>query len=569
MSGSRHRNERPGQLNIFTETRVAYAAPVELSARAFVEGSTVPRDYQKRIAVSALRRSDSGDPVSTLVVLPTSAGKTLIAIMAADHKLPEGRVIFVAHTGPLVRQQAGEFKMHLDMPEGQIVTVIGDQTSPMQRLKIYDGNPSIIVGTSQVISRDIERGALQLAGTSLFILDESHYAVKKHSHNYVAQAAREEGIPILATTASPGDNYERIMTVIENLGINNVEIYSRGSKDISKYMPPVRYVTKEVELPPIFGHIRGRIMELSGSVLRELGKDGMLIPLGIDAGKFANGALSEGQIAKLMRFANLEKLKDYILDYRKDNGNSPAGTPYFMLSDAEKKAAHALSLHAELMFYYQLANVFETQSIATGVKWIENIILAPKAGDKTFKARIRANVKFMKMYKYLRDNADEIDEHPKMQLFKDTLAQYPDTRFIVFTKLRDQAALLKTVAESVGVSASLLTGKRSGSTTGKAQQKAIDDFTQGKTRLLISTSAGREGLDISEAGVINYDQESTAIASIQRKGRTGRNTEGLVVDFVTIGTADEFASYRAARARRIMETALANIKTDFEMAKRE
>jgi len=67
------------------------------------------REYQSAIAKSALESN-------TLVVLPTGLGKTVVALLVAVERLsmfPDGKVLVLAPTRPLVLQHARFFKEHL------------------------------------------------------------------------------------------------------------------------------------------------------------------------------------------------------------------------------------------------------------------------------------------------------------------------------------------------------------------------------------------------------------------------------------------------------------------------
>ena len=66
------------------------------------------REYQRAIAKSALESN-------TLVVLPTGLGKTVVALLVAVERLgmfPDGKVLVLAPTRPLVLQHARFFKEH-------------------------------------------------------------------------------------------------------------------------------------------------------------------------------------------------------------------------------------------------------------------------------------------------------------------------------------------------------------------------------------------------------------------------------------------------------------------------
>jgi Fanconi anemia group M protein len=71
----------------------------------------------------------------------------------------------------------------------------------------------------------------------------------------------------------------------------------------------------------------------------------------------------------------------------------------------------------------------------------------------------------------------------------------------------------------------------------------IENFESENFSCLIATSVGEEGLDIPEVDlVIFYEPIPSAIRTVQRRGRTGRQKEGRVITLITKNTRDE--SYR-------------------------
>ncbi|TAL47444.1 DEAD/DEAH box helicase, partial [archaeon] len=102
-----------------------------------------PRDYQQHIAETASKQS-------TLVVLPTGMGKTLVAILVAVKRLeqyPDSKILVMAPTRPLNAQHQKSFEEFLT--DGKISLVTG-KISPDEREQIYK-NSNIIVATPQTI----------------------------------------------------------------------------------------------------------------------------------------------------------------------------------------------------------------------------------------------------------------------------------------------------------------------------------------------------------------------------------------------------------------------------------
>ncbi|MGZ7115789.1 MAG: DEAD/DEAH box helicase, partial [Halobacteriota archaeon] len=75
--------------------------------KLIVPNSVEARVYQVALAESAVR-------ASTMIVLPTGLGKTVVALLVIANRLEEdGRVIFLAPTKPLVEQHAEFLRSHL------------------------------------------------------------------------------------------------------------------------------------------------------------------------------------------------------------------------------------------------------------------------------------------------------------------------------------------------------------------------------------------------------------------------------------------------------------------------
>ncbi len=76
--------------------------------------------------------------------------------------------------------------------------------------------------------------------------------------------------------------------------------------------------------------------------------------------------------------------------------------------------------------------------------------------------------------------------------------------------------------------------------TQKEQKQIIKNFRKGLYQVLISTSVAEEGIDIPSVDqVILYEPVPSEIRMIQRRGRTGRKTEGQMTVLITKGTRDE------------------------------
>jgi len=135
---------------------------------------------------------------------------------------------------------------------------------------------------------------------------------------------------------------------------------------------------------------------------------------------------------------------------------------------------------------------------------------------------------------------------------------------IVFTESRDTAeALTEFLCESFDAKRFVGQGDREGSDgmTQNQQQEVLDEFRAGEFEVLVSTSVAEEGLDVPEVDlVLFYEPVPTAIRSIQRKGRTGRQSEGRVVVLMAEDTRDEAYFWISRRREKEMESELRDLK---------
>ncbi|NNE67837.1 MAG: DEAD/DEAH box helicase [Pyrinomonadaceae bacterium] len=104
-------------------------------------------------------------------------------------------------------------------------------------------------------------------------------------------------------------------------------------------------------------------------------------------------------------------------------------------------------------------------------------------------------------------------------------------KILVFTSTKRAAERLAHILEARGVRANRLHSDRSQS----KREKALQDFRDGKTRVLVATDIASRGIDVdSVTHVINYDVPEPPEDYVHRVGRTGRaGNLGKAITFVT------------------------------------
>ena len=134
------------------------------------------RDYQINIAKSCMEKS-------TLVVLPTGMGKTIVALLVIAEKIKEGKVLFLAPTKPLVEQHYNFLKNFLLEDS---ITIFTGEVPPRKRQEMWKNN-KIIVSTPQVIQNDIISGKICLDDVSLIVFDEAHRATGEYAYVFITE----------------------------------------------------------------------------------------------------------------------------------------------------------------------------------------------------------------------------------------------------------------------------------------------------------------------------------------------------------------------------------------------
>ena len=470
-------------------------------------GTVEQRDYQTNIAAAAMRES-------TLVVLPTGMGKTIVAlIVIADTLLAKtGKILFMAPTKPLVEQHSSFLKLHLLRYEPLMFT---GEVAPGERKELWE-DARLVVSTPQVIENDINDGRIDLDDVDLIVFDEAHRATGDYAYVSIGKKYSESRKLALGMTASPGSDVDKIAEVCENLGITNVEIRSELDEDVIKY-------TQDVQMEYVAVNVQegmSRVTFLLKQILDE-------------------------QIAKLRAWGFLDPKKPATTRDLLEAGNVVrarlnSGTKNFSLFRAASSQALAMKINhaielAETQGKGALENYFD-KNAKEG---------SEKGGSKASRDLVK-DARFQQartlLYGMERD-------HPKLEkiipVIKSQLNSKPDSRVIVFTHYRDMCDTMTQTLEKIeGFRPVRFVGQASkGEDIGlnqKEQKEIIEKFQSGVYNILVSTSIAEEGLDIPSTDlVVFYEPVPSEIRTIQRRGRTGRRRAGKVVVFVTRNTRDE------------------------------
>jgi ATP-dependent RNA helicase RhlE len=117
----------------------------------------------------------------------------------------------------------------------------------------------------------------------------------------------------------------------------------------------------------------------------------------------------------------------------------------------------------------------------------------------------------------------------KRALLSHLLADETLERVIVFTRTKRGANRVAEALEDRGVRSEAIHGNKSQN----ARQKALDNFSRGRARVLVATDLASRGIDVTGVThVINYEMPVDAESYVHRIGRTARaGASGIALSF--------------------------------------
>ena len=225
----------------------------------------VPRLYQQTILGTAAN-------YHTLVVLPTGLGKTALAFLLAIQRLdnyPNSKILMLSPTKPLCDQHAETFRKHLEIAEEKVVVFTGS-VAPEKREQLWKG-AQIVISTPQGLENDTINKRINLEEVSLLIFDEAHHATGEYAYVWLAQQYEKlaKYPRILALTASPGSDTEKIKEICANLKIEKVEVRTEKDADVREYVQEIKLRWEEVEFPEEYKKIQKFLLACRKTKLEE------------------------------------------------------------------------------------------------------------------------------------------------------------------------------------------------------------------------------------------------------------------------------------------------------------
>ncbi|WNY28988.1 ATP-dependent RNA helicase SrmB [Methanimicrococcus stummii] len=489
----------------------------ETAAKQFIkhplilENAVEQRLYQLNIVSGCTMKN-------SLVVLPTSLGKTVVALLVMVMRLEKigGKVLLLSPTKPLVEQHFDFFSRVMKLPEGKVKAFTGS-ISPEKRSHMWEG-ADMIIATPQVIENDLLNSRISLEDVSCIVFDEAHRSTGNYAYTYIAEkyAATANSPLILGITASPGSEKEKIDEVCGALFIENVVVKTEDDADIKPYVHKKELEWMTLDLPKELVEIREALKKILNERLIKLADFGYPLDQKFLA-KRDLLALQSGLMAELKN------------------------------ETADPNVYQAVSVMAEIMKIEHAVELIETQGTKALLAYLKKMDEeAGTSGASKAVKRISADLYFRQAL-HLTEKC--VTEHPKFyavqRIVGEQLSKFPDSKIIVFTNFRETANIVKKALSDVSdVRPVRFVGQGSRhkdkGLTQKQQTEIIEQFRAGVYNVLIATSVAEEGLDIPSTDmVLFYEPVPSEIRSIQRKGRTGRFQTGRVIMLVTKGTRDE------------------------------
>ena len=498
-----------------------------------------PRLYQETILATAATKN-------TLVVLPTGLGKTAISFMLAAQRLqhfPQSKILLLAPTKPLAEQHLQTFRENLQLPEGSFALFTGE-IPPAKRHELWK-NARVIFSTPQGLENDVLGESISLADVSLLVFDEAHRATGDYSYNFIAKQYQQKAkYPrILGLTASPGSDVLKIEEVCKNLFIEAIEIRTDQDPDVRPYVQETDVHWVKVPLPAEF----------------------------LDVKRFLETCIKSKLAA--LRELGVAKSVDY---FSKRELLALQGELHAKLAAGERdfETMKALSVAAEAMKVQHALELLESQGSTALCKYLEKLVTEAATSKVKAVKNLVADLNFKTAVAKTRILLEQNIEHPKLAIARNVVArevaENKHAKILLFTQYRDSAVKLKEELEKAqNVVPALFVGQAKKGGTGlsqKQQVELIEQFKDGLYNVLICTSVAEEGLDIPCVDlVVFYEPIPSAIRTIQRRGRTGRQEKGKVVVLMAQNTRDEGYRGSAHHKERKMHTVLAELRKNLNM----
>lgn len=495
------------------------------------------RTYQLSIVKTALFNN-------TLVCLPTGLGKTFIAAVVMYNYyrwFPTGKIIFLAHTKPLVAQQVEACHYVVGIPDSDTAELQGS-VSPLKRRELWKSR-RVFYCTPQSFKNDLDQRSCDPSDFICVVIDEAHKATGKFAYVTCIQElfAHNKNIRILALSATPGSDNNKIQSVIDNLHISSLEVRTENDIDVKKYI-------NEKLIEPIIVKSDNDL-----SIIKEEFLKLMQIPIDY---LFMHKVLWERDPHRIN--------KGIVVSCMNNFQKSPP-------SDiALDKVGEVYSYFGLLMKLAHYKGLFDSHGLNSFIIGLDSLKF-PAIGKRMSYCQHELITKpeYDHLLNQAKSLANSSTNHPKMIKLIEIVKEHfqrmnkgnTDTRIIIFTQYRDSVSEIINAIEVLKplVKPSEFIGQAAKNNvkglSQKKQREVMNNFREGIFNTLVATCIGEEGLDVGEVDlIICFDVVTSPIRSVQRFGRTGRKRTGKVILLISQGP--EYDNYlRSQRnAKQLMNT---------------
>src|SRR3989344_3471846 len=480
------------------------------------------RLYQQTVLNSTLTQN-------TLVVLPTGLGKTQIAIGLAALRAPQGRILMLAPTKPLVVQHFKTFSEYF-LPKEEMGIVTG-ATKLDEREKILQSS-KIIFATPQTIKHDLLSGKFSFRDFSLVVFDEAHRATGNYDYVFLAKEyTKHANIPrILALTASPGSDAEAVNEICTNLFIEKTEARDREHPEVKPYVKPLATDFYFLELPEELQNIKKHLEAAIKTRLEEL------------------------KNLNFIQTADIKRINKKTLLAMQKNMHA-------QIARGDFSSARALSLTAALIKLMHALGLAESESLAALKGYFENLWHAAEHSTTRAAKDIASDAHVRVAYSLALSALERGLEHPKLEKIKNIVTKQMSenvrSKILIFSEYRDNIPrLIAELDELSSLNVQKFIGQASKKEAGmsqKTQIEVLEKFRAGEINCLVCTQVAEEGLDIPQVDlVVFYSPIPSVIRTVQRRGRTARQHIGKIAILITKSTKDEIYYWASRNKERKM-----------------
>lgn len=542
------------------------------------KNSLVFRQYQHDIVLKALYKN-------SLVVIPTSLGKTIIALLVCLDILlnwKNSKILILAPTRPLVFQHFNLFKKYTPL-SSQCIALTG-KIAPEIRKALWDSSGfRVYFATPELVNNDLANNFLKKNDFYLIVYDEAHRAVKDYSYTRISSQfydeRPEQNDPplVLALSASPGSTEDKIKEICANLFIEQMISKEERDEDVFPYVYDTDIEYCHVTLDNYHLEISALLTSMIHDNINWLIKNKLL----------------KKKRADSVYKKDLLSLRDYIT-----SNLDPKNTNLFLVTALKYQALSMILLYCRDLIESQgafalrkfLNNARDNSTtkayvnlfLDTRLKEIEEILfrngnkIAPKLAHVLLIVEQFLKPELTNVSDNTRNTLPEFNrDHTTSSSLLETsftnnnsISLKTQKKILIFSQYRDTLEEITKFLDENGIQSRGFYGQsnRNG-IKGLSQDKQLsilDDFREGKFPVLVATSVAEEGLNIPNVDlVLFYEPVPSEIRFIQRKGRTGRFSNGKVVILVSDDSVD--IKYTEASKRKLLKMRSSLRNTNFSL----